>query len=287
MKRYAILLLAVFALLIGIMPSLAHEHAAEPYLVSFSDEAITLPEEVYAGLVNFTFENTKTEMPVVIDLGRLNEDVTPESFLETMMSAEDPFAALALVTLYGGTEIYPSSSVEISYHLEAGSYVLIDFAGEPSFFEVLESDHAEATEEATAEATEGAEEAAHVEVELADFAVIAPDSIPAGENLWHISNTGEQWHEMAVYRITDEALTTEEVAAFLLESATAEEEMTLEGLEPVTVWLPMDAGTEAWVNWDLEAGSYVLTCFLPDMASEDMHSHIELGMIRFITVVSE
>jgi hypothetical protein len=289
MKRYQLILAILLVLISGIVPAFAQEEESENvYTVTFSDEGVDVPTDIPTGLVNFTFDNSKTEAPVVLDLMRLNADVSEESFLETMQASEDPTAALALVTLYGGTQINPASSVNISYELEAGIYVLVDFAGGlPAFFTVLGDEAtAEPMEEMTPEATSEADGMVHVELD--DFFFIAPDEIAAGENVWEIRNVGEQWHEMAIYQLTDENLTEQDVVNFLFESAMAEEEMSLEGLEPFGVWLPMDAGQSAWVTWDLPAGRYVLACFLPDLTNmEEMHSHLELGMIRFLNVAGE
>ena len=290
MKRYTLILVAALLLMISsLVPAFAQEDMGESYIVTFTDEAVDFPEEVNAGFVTFTFDNTKTGAPVVLDLVRLNVDVTPESFLEALQASEDPSAALALVTLYGGTQVNPGSSVEISYELEAGTYVLLDFAGAPSIFTVVGDAEAtqEATEDAMVEATADADDGI-VEVELDDFVFIVPEEIQAGENVWQISNVGEQWHEMAIYHITDENLTDQDVINFLFESLSATEETSLEGLEDYGVWLPMSPEQEAWVNWDFEPGRYVFVCFLPDISNtETMHSHLELGMIRVVTITAE
>jgi hypothetical protein len=120
---------------------------------------------------------------------------------------------------------------------------------------------------------------ADVEVELSDFSFAMPDEIPAGKQLWHFVNSGEQWHHLLIWQ-RNEGVTHEEFMGWLLDPQA-------EGPPPmqwVTGWAAMDAGQEGWAEIDLPAGEYEIVCFLPDFSSMPPKGHLELGMHRILTV---
>lgn len=259
--------------------------AFEGGVITFADAETTVPAELPTGLVKLTFENTG-EMQAAPVIARLNEGETPESFGEVMASAEDPMAALGLVNLLGGTLVNPGEAVEVTYDFPVeGDYLVMNFSGGTTFFKVVAGEGAEVEAAATAEAaaTEAAaEHAEHVEVQLVDFAFVLPDTLAAGTHTLHIVNAGEQWHEMAIFRITDESLSEAQLMENMMNADP--ETGTIEGLEEVLVWLPTSADNQAWLDVELEAGQYLVSCFLPDLMDEEMHSHAEKGMVRLLEV---
>ncbi len=46
----------------------------------------------------------------------------------------------------------------------------------------------------------------------------------------------------------------------------------------------MSAGERAWVQFDLAPGTYLVSCFIPDVNSDEHASHAALGMIQVVTV---
>jgi hypothetical protein len=79
---------------------------------------------------------------------------------------------------------------------------------------------------------------------------------------------------MAVFPV-DEGTTVSDVRALL---GTDDE-----GPEPAFITEPIGAGVEMWTTIDLEPGTYVALCFLPDL-NGDFSSHFEHGMIQVFTV---
>jgi hypothetical protein len=52
----------------------------------------------------------------------------------------------------------------------------------------------------------------------------------------------------------------------------------------IASWGPVSQGERAWATFNLEPGEYTVICGLPDLVGEG-HSHLELGMVRSLTVV--
>lgn len=238
-----------------------------------NDDEIQLPPVpeggVPAGLYTFQFINERTETEYSPVIGRFNDGVTMEEFNEAL-SVDDGLGAVFLVTLFGGTNIMPDDNVSISYYLEPGEYMLLEIneegPGDMSPFTVVES------------GAELEEPQADVTLTMVDFAFGVPSEMPSGDLLWKFENTGEQWHEAAIYSVAD-GTTREDILA----SFEAGEEGDGGEFEQVFFWAPMSAGAEAWISIDLEPGTYAILCFLPDLTG-DFSPHIAHGMVQVFTV---
>ncbi|MBI5670645.1 MAG: hypothetical protein HZC41_21850 [Chloroflexi bacterium] len=234
--------------------------------VTLSANGLAAPGTLPKGLVTVNFENT-SEAPFIGVLLRLNDGVDLEQLFAAV--AEDPLGMLPLVSLRGGPAIMPGQTGSITYNLDAGQYVLANFAGEPPQIAPI---IVEGTGAASADAP-----AADLNVVMVDFGYGLPLTIPAGESLWRIENAGEQWHELALAPI-EPGTTVEDVQALL---AQGEES----GLQQLPVLMPMDAGEAVHLTMNLQPGRYAIICNLPDLLNPDaMRSHHELGMIQLITV---
>ena len=172
------------------------------------------------------------------------------------------------------------SSVDVTYDLLTGEYLLLSFAsdgppGPPTLlpFSVVE------TQDEAGEVPE-----ADVEVSLVDFAFAIPAELKAGTQLWEIANLGEQPHEMFMFRVDDDATLPDVTQALTTAMMTAEAGTPEMPFETAFAWTPMSPDTRAWVEVDLEPGTYAVVCFIPDTTSEAMVSHLEHGMIALVTV---
>ena len=236
-------------------PTLTIEKTAEGFVVL---------AEAPAGPVTVTIANN-TDAPTAPMFARLNEGVTAEQFAEAI--AGDPFAALELVALYGGIEIAPNSSESLTIAFAPGTQVLVDFASEAP----------EAPSFVVADGEAGAEPETNVEVNLLDFAFSFPLQLEAGEQTWLVENEGTQWHEFGIAKI-DDSMSVADLRTMISGITTGEAEP--EG--DLFFFAPMTPGERVWLNMDLEPGTYVIGCFLPDFHSG--HAHAELGMVQIFNV---
>lgn len=248
---------------------------APQVVVEANAEGLVVPAEMPEGIVKLTFDTQNSEAPILPIPGRLLPDVTPEMFMEAAMNA-GPEAALMMVSLQGGTFIMPGQVKDVYYNFAPGEYVMLNFAAETPamyWFVVVDDEGAGAEVELDA----------HVTVTLVDFAFGMPTIIPAGEHLWHIRNLGGQWHEIAITRIADD-MTIQEAQAF----ATNPDNGGPDAPMPDFLWIPMNETEEAWLTVNLEPGTYLVGCFLPNV--EDLHAghepsvHTQLGMVQVIVV---
>jgi hypothetical protein len=269
----SILVLSALLVVTACGTAIARQNQAAPaeFTLELSDAGLTAPGHLPTGIVTIIFKNTGQtgQQPSLV---RLNEGVTPEKFLTTM--AENPDEAISLAHLLGGVRVAPTTSKQIVYDLKEGDHVVVSFSEAEdtppltTVFQVSGQGGAEAAPQS------------EVKVELQDFAFAMPDQIKAGPQTWQIENTSRQWHELGIVKLNEGA-----TVADILAMMTQEEEP--EGPPPfemIASWGPVSQGERAWATFNLEPGEYTVICGLPDLVGEG-HSHLELGMVRSLTVV--
>lgn len=236
--------------------------------VEVSDTAFIVPANLPSGIVAVTLKNTGQNAHAPI-LARLNAGETEDTFMTAL--AADVFQALELISLLGGQEIAPGMSQRVIYDFKPGDHLALEFPDDSAPWSA-------AFQVAAASGTAVPEPAAAVSVDMQDFAFAMPDQITSGAHTWKISNSGAQWHELAIARL-HEGVTMEAVMALIMA------ETPPEGPPPYDeagMWMPTSAGERAWVTFDLTPGTYAVLCFIPDSGSGK--SHTELGMAKLLTV---
>ncbi len=283
--------LLLLILLFAVFPVLAQEGVESGLAVTLTADGFTIPETVESGITTISFAN-ETEAPLTPIFARLNAEVAIEDFMTALQEGEE--AAIALVTLLGSTMTMPMSTSEITYALEPGTHLLLNFGdGPPQIGQFAVTGSADVETELPE---------ADMTVSLVDFAFAIPLTVPAGEQTWLVRNIGEQWHEVAIMEVDPDMSIAEIQQGILAEAQGPPAEATAEAAEPASeataeateaamaeeggppafLWLPMSPGQEALVPVNIPPGTYAVVCFLPDFASG--HSHVELGMFQVITV---
>ncbi len=273
--RYCLLLCALGLLVMGGSTVFAQEMGEIPHVtIEVTADGFAAPAEIPEGVVTISAAN-ETEAPITPVPARLNEGVTMDDFAEAMSQGEE--AVLPLISLMGGQTVTPGASVDVTYLFTPGNYVFVgigESGGPPTVHPFTVAD---------AEGDGAAMPEADLEVSLVDFAFGVPLEIAAGTHTVHLENKGEQWHEMIIGRV-DDNLTVREFQQLLSQAlANPAAEGPPEGIEDVAFWFPMNAGEQAWLTLDLEPGTYIFVCGLPDLSGSG-HAHAQLGMRQIITV---
>ena len=231
-------------------------------VVAMGDTGPSIAAEVPSGVVAINLNAAPGAL-----LARLNEGVTLEQLNEGL-SQPDPTAAVSLVSLLGGAS--NTTDGKLIVDLKPGQHVLVNFPedGPPS-----------AVPFTAGEASGATAPTPDVTVDLVDFNFAIPAEIEAGPKVWQISNKGQQWHEMAIVKLSDGA-TVDDVLAML---QSEEEPAGPPPFEDVAFWSPNSPGETGYVTWDLPAGEYTVLCFLPDLAG-DMSAHAAHGMVATLIV---
>jgi uncharacterized cupredoxin-like copper-binding protein len=137
----------------------------------------------------------------------------------------------------------------------------------------------------------GEEPVADVTATMRDFGFVAPTEVEAGHQQWQVVNEGPQPHELVVRRLDDgvtyDQLVSQSVAIAPASPAAGHDHGATQG--PITSLTTAVGGVQAvapgdaaWLSIDLEPGTYVIICHVPD--PETGKEHAELGMIQELTV---
>lgn len=271
---YVVAALLLLVLSVAAANTAAAQQAAIPEItIEAVDFGYHMPDEVEVGLAAINFTNSG-QAPHHAQIARLNEGVTPEDFNAAIQ--EGPEAALLLVTLVGGpATIAPGASSRVAVEFEEGTHVVLCFVEDENgvphvahgmirYFDVTP---------ASGDAVSPPE--ADVTVDMHDFAFDIPTEIQAGRQTWQVTNSGPQPHEMNLVRLAP-GKPMDDVAAYMDAREGASPFTPVGGVQG------MSQGLANWVTFDLEQGTYVAICFIPDPATGQ--PHVELGMISTFSI---
>jgi hypothetical protein len=109
-----------------------------------------------------------------------------------------------------------------------------------------------------------------------------PEEVPAGKQIWKVTNSGTQTHELYIAKAPD-GTTIDQLQAAL--SADRDAPVPAGGLDltkaPQGAMAPLSVGVTGWAVLNLQPGTYVAFCIMPD--SNGM-SHASEGMAAVFTV---
>jgi len=232
---------------------------------------ITVP----AGPVNVVLNNAGTEEHQAT-IVRLNDGVDPQQLQAAGASDPTGAAAFALFTAYGGPNATPAGALNGSTQVldKPGNYLFICFIpgsdGVPHAAKGMVLPFTVTPPASTATLT------ASSSVSTNEFSFKVPDKVKSG--LLALTNNGTQAHELAVYKLGD-GKTIDDARTFL--SA-----QTASGPPPFTPnggIGPIAPGTTATTTINLDKGSYIFVCFLPDVAGNGA-PHFTKGMLQEVDV---
>ena len=162
--------------------------------------------------------------------------------------------------------------------LPEGEYALLCFVetaeGVPHFAQGMALPFTVEGEANTAELPEADEQ-----IVASDYAFEVPETVPAGEVTFELSNTGAEFHEATLFQLS-EGVTVDQLGEILAstEPPPAGAAPPFTGMSGINAVSPdvTQLGT-----FDLEAGDYAWLCFVPNAEGAP---HFSLGMIAPMTV---
>lgn len=272
---FAVLLLMLAAVFTGcvLTTSPAVPGAGATLNIVARDHSYEMPSEIGSGWTTISMTNQGQE-PHHAQLLRLNDGVTPEQFQAALQ--QEPDSVLSLVTLAGGPGVIdPGGSQTTTTYLDPGNYLMIcvlpDDQGVPHIAQGMI-----APLQVTAAGSQAAPEpVADAEVNMLDFSFTFPETMYAGEQVWKVSAAGQQPHEMLLLKLND-GVTLDQALAWMDESVGPPPFTNAGGLQGI------DPGEVGYVHLNLQPGTYVALCYIPDPASGK--AHLELGMMVPFTV---
>ena len=249
--------------------------------VRATDDTLELPASVPAGRYLLTLENASTglagaypiQRPENLDAAQMQAGVQ-EAIASPEGRIPDWFYEVAAV---GGPFAPPAGQTQTIVDLEPGAYGVMN----PGNGTVVALD---VTTEA-ASPTPTPEPTAAIAVEMREYAYVGvPERVTPGPQVWRVTNAGDQPHEMALLR-APVGTTFDQVMAVLTAPPDAPPQpggLAFTDLAPVGGVGYLSPGRTAWAVLDLEPGTYVGLCFVPDR--ETGMPHAAMGMVAVFDV---
>ena len=211
----------------------------------------------------------------------LNPGVTLEQLGAAFQKGPD--AAFAFVTLTGGPGMAtPGGTSEAILTLKEGQYMLACFVEGTDRVPHLAKGMVQPLRVTAPTAAAAPAPQVNGTINLVDFNFEMPATLPAGKSMWRITNTGAQFHEIALWQLLP-GKTVDDFKAFFAAPPTAPRSGPPPA-QPVGGMQALTRGNEGILPLDLKAGDYLATCFVPDQSKPNGASHLSFGMIKGFTV---
>jgi len=243
--------------------------------IKITDAGVELPASIASGRYLVTLENA-TDHGLDAFLFRLPEGVTRE-MVEAAFAAPPDVAPdwWLQAILAGGPTVLSGQTGQVIADLVPGNWIVIG-NGHPTQPFTVTGDPAAPIEAADPSVT--------AEITLQEFAFLGFNDVKAGRQIWKVTNTGSQPHFMELIKVPA-GTTAEQIMQLLMADDDASpvpggvDPTQIEGVGGIGA---LSAGRTGWYVTDLEAGTYVALCFIPDF--EAHLPHAMMGMIQVFTV---
>lgn len=268
---------ALVALVAGLAFAQSQDPSNDSTVVVGNEYSFAGPGQLTPGWHYITFKNEGKEVHQ-LQFALLNDGTTADQFFASLKSDGD--AALRFVTMTGGVaETAPgSSAVTLVDFNQPGTYVELCFVpndkGVPHFALGMTG-----VVQVSGTPSEVKVPTADVEVTMFDFGYTMPSTITAGPHVWKITNDGPEPHEMNVMKLAD-GVSFADVKQKLEDGGSAAEPSISGTLLGGAQGL--QKGLVSYINYDLDPGTYILFCNIPDPKTGT--PHVSLGMLASFTV---
>jgi hypothetical protein len=238
------------------------------------DYSFDAPAQISAGLTTLHLMNQGKEVHQA-QLIRLTEGKTFEDFMAALKAMKPGTPPPTWVVMEGGPNAAtPGATSETTQLVEAGNYVLICFIPAADGIPHAMKGMVRGLVVAPSTAAPAAESTPTSTMTLSDYKFDLSTPLKSGQNVVRVENTAAQPHEAVVFKLAP-GKTQKDFEAWLPTSAkmTAPPPGTFMGGVA-----GLSKGEHATFTANLDAGDYVLVCFLED--AKDGKPHFMHGMVQ-------
>lgn len=247
----------------SVTPNVVHVKAA--------DFAFDMPDTIPAGLTTFHMMNAGPEFHHVTVI-RFDDGHTMSDFMARKEG--DPIPDWAKF-VGGPNAAFPGGTNEATLNLDPGNYGLVCFIPSSDGVPHIAKGMSKALTVTANPDAPTTLPPADVTMTFSDYDFTLSQPLTAGHHVIRFENTSDQLHEVWMAKLAP-GKTMDDVMAFI---------QSMKGDVPVTTSsgvTDITKGQSVQVSMDLEAGEYILLCFVPDKS--DGQPHFVHGMSKTITV---
>lgn len=249
-------------------------------LVATEAEVTGVPTELTAGRYLVTLDNQAADQSIGVFIIAVPAGTTDDEALKGMVEEGQP-AWYYDATWAGGPFAGAGQTDGAVIELGAGTW-WIDFDRRAGADDQLVDT---ATKfEVTGELPAGADIAGAVPVTLTEYSFTLPETLPAGPQIWEVTNIGAQPHFLGLAQLPDGTTRDQlaEAVSMAFTGTPAVSALALEDIHDLYETSILSSGQTMWIEVDLSAGTFGLACFLSDQGSQAPHAM--LGMTQVFTV---
>jgi hypothetical protein len=237
------------------------------------DYSFDAPAQISAGLTTLHLMNQGKELHQA-QLIKLTEGKTFEDFTAALKAMKPNTPPPSWVVFAGGPNAAaPGGTAETTQLLEAGNYVLTCFIPSADGVPHAMKGMVRGLVVTPSTAAPAAEPTATTTMTLADYKFDLATPLKSGQNVVRVENSADQPHEVVLFKLAP-GKTMKDFQAWLPVSNKG----AMPPAMPMGGVVGLSKGQHATFNANLDAGDYVLVCFLED--AKDGKPHFLHGMVQ-------
>jgi hypothetical protein len=250
-----------------------------------ADGVVGAQESIEAGryLVNYTGK----DVVGYLLFAQHPADLTPEQVLEQGRLAGSMDTQQPGWVYGGGAYVDPGKTVQVVVELQAGDWTIINSAmpidGNWETDEKYAATPLTVTEASVASPVPSFDANVHVDIPGMAY-VLKEETVPVGPQIWEFKNTGDQSHHMVMMR-TPKLVTSDDMS-MLFDAFASGTPPAGDNWYMNSTWVGYTAlvspGYTVWNEFDLDAGNYLMICYIADI--ESGMPHMMMGMWTPFTV---
>jgi len=261
----------------GATATAANASAANVVHVVAKDFSLGAPEQIPAGLTTLHLMNEGKEIHQA-QIIKLTEGKTYADFEAALKAMKPNTPPPSWVVFAGGPNAAaPGGTAAATSTLEPGNYALICFIPSSDGVPHAMKGMMKGLVVTAATAAPAAEPTPTTTLTLADYKFDFSTPLKSGENVIRVDNAADQPHEVVLVKLAP-GKTLKDFQAWL---PVSDKDPNIPGM-PVGGVVGLVKGQHAFFTATLDAGDYVLVCFLPD--SKDGKPHFVHGMVQAIKI---
>lgn len=256
--------------------SATQAHPNTVHLVA-KDYSFDAPAQISAGLTTLHLMNQGKELHQA-QLIKLTEGKTFEDFQAALKAMKPNTPPPSWVVFSGGPNAAaPGGTAETTQVIDAGNYVLLCFIPSADGVPHAMKGMVRGLVVAPSSAAPAAEPTPTATITLADYKFDLPTPLKSGQNVVRVENVADQPHEVVVFKLAP-GKTMKDFQAWLPNSNRGVQPPGM----PMGGVVGLSKGQHATFTANLDAGDYILVCFLDD--AKDGKPHFLHGMIQELKI---
>jgi uncharacterized cupredoxin-like copper-binding protein len=248
------------------------QQAANVVHVVAKDYSFDVSAQIPAGLTTLHLMNQGKELHQA-QLIKLSDGKTFNDFIAGLKAMKPNTPPPSWVSFAGGPNaVAPGGTAEFTSILEPGNYAILCFIpGQDGIPHVMKG-MAHSLVVTPSQAAPAAEPTPTTSMTLSDYKFDLSQPLKSGQNIVRVENTADQPHEVVVFKIPS-GKTMKDFEAWLpVSDKQPPPAMPMGGMGGLS------KGAHAFFTTNLDAGDYVLVCFLQD--AKDGKPHFVHGMVQ-------